>query len=89
MLVDFIWFWLKLLKGGMHENKADKNRQFLWCQITEIGYSRVRFSGELELEVRGKRAILSPVVSPRLNWFEECQNDLIVKPALKKGEWQW
>lgn len=47
------------------------------------------FAGELELEVRGKRAILSPVVSPRLNWFEECQNDLIVKPALKKGEWQW
>ena len=47
------------------------------------------FQSELELEVRGKRAILSPIVSLRLNWSEACQNDLIVKPALKKGEWQW
>lgn len=52
--------------------------------LTECGFDK-----EAELEVRHKMIMLSPVCAPRMNWSSEIENELVRRPALHKGEWQW
>lgn len=52
--------------------------------LTECGFDK-----EAELEVRHKMVMLSAVLAPRQNWSDQIENDLVRRPGLHKGEWQW
>lgn len=52
--------------------------------ITECG-----FKNDVNLDVRHKMVILTPVTSARQGWEKQISDDLIFKPIQAKGEWQW
>lgn len=47
------------------------------------------FDKEAELEVRHKMVMLSAVSAPREKWSDTIENDLVRRPGMHKGEWQW
>lgn len=44
---------------------------------------------EVEMDIRQRHIILSPVSGARKDWSETMAGDLKANPASDEGEWQW